>query len=153
MAVTKETEKFREHRANMAEQSWYDVDSQLNILLDLVFGEDDSNQAGRLGLTVVSQGTVITGTLVSQEVWKEALAGLFDEANPDSAEYLRKEAAGFQKFRQELSEEPGELPAQRSYIHFENASVWSGHASIKMNTVRVALRHVSAWSTATAAKA
>lgn len=146
VAVTIDEAKAREHREKMASQTWYDVDSALSGFLDQIFGREDENAEGSAGMTLVVQGTIISGTVVSGAKYQESLAATVETASPELAEQLRMRA----KIRQELQPEVDALNeglmALRQFVNFGTANVISGDNWTELKDLRVSLKDVSAWS-------
>jgi hypothetical protein len=144
MTEAVDTPEQKEHRDSMAKQTWYDVDSDLNDVLDGVFGREDDDPDAFIMLTVVAQGAVISGTAVPRVVYIEKLASALDAAG--AGERIRSLYEAGRKVAQELEATGAEFPSQRSSINFVDARVWSGTGVFETKSLNVALRHVSAWS-------
>jgi hypothetical protein len=110
------------------------TDPRLLLLLDSVFG---TGTDATLELTVVVDGAVISGSVVSEHAWTQrqndqvrigswAIAGILDswEAGVDEAS----------------------MAAQPRYIHFLSPVLLSGGVRVPLQATRVDLRKVAAWS-------
>lgn len=148
MAVTVDEEKARAHRERLASQSWYDVDSQLSDLLDIVFGEDDENPEGGTAVTVVAQGTVISGQLISAAKYREDQAASIETDSPELAASLRARSKAWEGNRdnRRVLKDNDSIPALRADLHFGEATVYSAAGRIQLDNVRVDLKDVSAWA-------
>lgn len=145
MTQAVDTPEQKEHRDAMAKQTWYDVDSDLNDVLDSVFGRNDDDPDTFIMLTVIAQGAVISGKAVPRVVYIENLASGVDAAG-GAGERIRSQYEAGRKVAEELEATGAEVPAQRTFVSFVDARVWSGTGVFETKSLRVALRHVSAWS-------
>jgi len=112
----------------------YGADPRLALVLDSVFG---TGSDATLELTVVVDGAVISGSLVSEQAWKQrqndqvrigswAIAGVLDSWEPAAV------GAGTE--------------AGRRYLHFLGPVLLSGGTKVPLQATRVDVRHVAAWS-------
>jgi len=122
--------KYTANREGFAAQSWYEIDHRLALLLTPLFAADDAT----VELTVVVDGTVISGSVVSERAWVQrqndqirigslALADAFEALEPTVG-----------------------LKRQDRYIHFLEPVLLSGGVHVRMPATRVDLRKVAAWS-------
>jgi len=133
-----------DHRAN----TYRNVDIRLSSILDLTFDLDDSNTDGKLSLTVVADGAVISGTVISEDAWAEAQAIKSEANSPKFAAALRVLQDGAVEGRAKRNADAAnsdEHRALRTKIHFDNASIIMGGTTVTTNGLRVDLKHVSAW--------
>jgi hypothetical protein len=110
------------------------TDPRLRLLLDSVFG---TGPDATLELTVVVDGAVISGSVVSEHAWTQrqndqvrigswAIAGILDSWEPGA------DAAGM-----------GDQPR---YIHFLGPVLLSAGVRVPLQATRVDVRKVAAWS-------
>jgi len=110
-------------------QSSPDIDPRLDSLLAPIFGPGRQDTDGTIELTVIVNGTIVSGSVVSEEAWS------------------RRQNAQIST----SSELPAALPhaveeGQIRFLHFLEPVVISGGNPIRLNATRVDLRHVAAWS-------
>ncbi|MFP3462315.1 hypothetical protein R5O87_15825 [Arthrobacter globiformis] len=110
-------------------QSSFDIDPRLDGLLATIFGPGRQDPDGTMELTLIVDGTIVSGSAVSEEAWSRRQKAQISTSD------------GF----------PAELPHvteedQVRFIHFLEPVVVSGGNPIRLNATRVDLRHVSAWS-------
>ncbi|MDQ0619292.1 hypothetical protein [Arthrobacter globiformis] len=115
----------------MPVQSSYDIDPRLNAVLAPIVGPDRQDPDGTIELTVVVDGTIISGSVVGEEAWSRRQKAQIGA----SAEY-----------RADLPEDVPEASTGVRFIHFLEPVVVSGGNPIRLNATRVDLRNVSAWS-------
>ncbi|WP_395404348.1 hypothetical protein ACHMXB_08230 [Arthrobacter sp. UC242_113] len=118
-------------------QSSDDTDPRLNAVLARVVGPDSLDQDGTIELTVMVDGTIISGSVVSEEAWsrrQKAQVSASGEYGADGAEDA-----------QDARNNPLRKDQVR-FIHFLEPVVVSGGNPIRLNATRVDLRNVAAWS-------
>jgi hypothetical protein len=113
-----------------AEQSWYGMDHRLVLLLSRLFVADDAT----IELTVVVDGTLISGSVVSEQAWVQRQNDQIRVGSPAIAAAL------------EALESAVGLKKQDRYIHFLEPVLFSGGIHVRMPATRVDLRKVAAWS-------
>ena len=121
----------------MPVQSSYDIDPRLNAVLMPIVGPGRRDPDGTIELTVIVDGTIVSGSVVSEEAWsrrQKAQVSASGEYGADVAEDA-----------QEARNNPL-LKNQVRFIHFLEPVVVSGGNPIRLNATRVDLRNVSAWS-------
>ena len=113
-----------------AEQSWHEIDHRLMLLLTPLFSADDAT----IELTVVVDGTFISGSVVSEQAWVQRQNDQIRIGSPALADAFKalEPTAGLKK--------------QDRYIHFLEPVLLSGGVHVRMPATRVDLRKVSAWS-------
>lgn len=115
----------------------------------IVFGPQNDTEDGSLDMTVLTQGTTITGTVVSQRAWEKALLSQVQTANENAAKGISERFEAYWGNREKIEEEVAANPLRRSqnrYIHFIAPTLISGIQHVKWQPTRVDLRDVSAWS-------
>jgi hypothetical protein len=129
------------NREHFAAQPWYGIDPRLTQLLTRLFR---SGIDATIELTVVVDGTVISGSVVSPQPWAQRQNDQIRIGSPAIAEALDSELS-----KVAAEEEPGAspLPAkQDQYLHFLAPVLLSGGLQVHLQATRVDLRKVSAWS-------
>lgn len=112
----------------------YGADPRLALILASVFG---ASHDATLELTVVVDGAVISGSVVSEQAWTQrqndqvrigswAVAGVLDSWEP--------------------SEGGAGTEAGRRYVHFLGPVLLSGGTKVPLQGTRVDVRRVAAWS-------
>jgi hypothetical protein len=142
--------RFERYREGYAAQSWYEIDPRLTSMLKLVFGVDLESEDGSIGLTVVVDGQMISGDVVSQAAWAKLQAESVEKAS----EYMAKSLVAFQELWEEQAtairaeeSENSLLKKQVRYLHFRGPKVHNhGGLPVTLGPTRVDLRNVSAWS-------
>ncbi|MDQ0921728.1 hypothetical protein QF038_000236 [Pseudarthrobacter sp. W1I19] len=137
--------RYSANRQHFEAQSWYEIDHRLALLLTPLFrtGADAT-----IELTVVVDGTVISGSVVSEHAWMQRQNDQIRAGSPAVADAL---AAVESKRGEEALETPEETGAARlqrqdRYIHFLAPVLLSGGVHVRMPATRVDLRKVAAWS-------
>ncbi|MGF9650505.1 hypothetical protein AAIH32_21305 [Pseudarthrobacter oxydans] len=113
-----------------AEQSWSQIDHRLALLLTRLFAADDAT----IELTVVVDGTVISGSVVSEQAWVQRQNDQIRIGSPALADAF------------EVLEPTVGSTRQDRYIHFLEPVLLSGGVHVRMPATRVDLRKVAAWS-------
>ena len=108
------------------------IDPRLDMLLTPLFGPSRQDPDGTIELTVIVDGTIISGSAVSEEAWS------------------RRQKAQIRTPGDFLPDLPESVQAvqenQVRFIHFLEPVVISGGNPIRLNATRVDLRNVAAWS-------
>jgi hypothetical protein len=110
------------------------ADPRLLLLLDSVFG---AGPDATMELTVVVAGSVISGSVVSEQAWTQrqndqvrvgswAIAGILDSLEPTAGD------AGTE--------------GEPRYLHFLGPVLLSGGVTVPLQATRVDVRRVAAWS-------
>ncbi|MDQ0867900.1 hypothetical protein QFZ70_000373 [Arthrobacter sp. V1I9] len=143
-AAADHEEMFAAHREGFAARSWYDVDPRLALLLAPIGTDPDAT----MELTVVVDGTVISGSVVSEQAWARRQHDQVRPGSPAMADALEslQSTADEQRVKAAETDANRRLKAQDRYIHFLEPLVISGGAQIRLQATRVDLRGVSAWS-------
>ncbi|KIC63812.1 hypothetical protein [Pseudarthrobacter phenanthrenivorans] len=114
------------------------TDPRLALLLSSVFG---TGPDATMELTVVIDGTVVSGSVVSEQAWTQrqndqvrigswAIAGVLESGAPgDAADRDRAPTAG-----------------DGRYIHFLAPVLLSGDIRVPLQATRVDARRIAAWS-------
>ena len=134
--------KYSANRQHFEAQSWYEIDHRLTLLLTPLFRMGDD---ATIELTVVVDGTVISGSVVSEHAWTQRQNDQIRVGSPAVADAL---ASVESKREEEALEETGagSLHRQVRYIHFLAPALLSGGVHVRLPATRVDLRKVAAWS-------
>jgi hypothetical protein len=138
-------EKLKAEHERLAAQSWYDVDPRLALLLAPL----SSNPDATIELTVVADGTVISGSAVSETAWALRQHDQIRPGSPALADALDALQSRVDEQKRQAAEETLTSPAlktQDRYIHFLAPLLLSGGEHVHLQATRVDLRKVSAWS-------
>jgi hypothetical protein len=127
------------NRDRLAAQARDDIDPRLSALLAPILGPDREDPHGTIELTIIVDGTIISGSVASEEAWSRRqhaqvnTSGGYLPAVPDSV-------------RENSVQENGVQGNQVRFIHFLEPVVISGGNPVHLNATRVDLRNVAAWS-------
>lgn len=150
MAKTDSAEHLEAAKARFRDHSHLNVDVRLSHILDLTFESSDSHKEGSISMTVVADGAVISGLVISEDAWAERQADAIQQNSDNFAEALRLVQGGFLKLREarnkERAENPDEPTAFRTKLHFGRATIISGSTNVNVENLRVDLKHVTAWA-------
>jgi len=119
--------QYTANRDRFEAQSWYDIDHRLALLLTPVFRMGDD---ATIELTVLVEGTIISGSVVSEQAWAQRQNDQIRIGSPAVADAI----------------ESLEPKTQDRYIHFLEPLLISGGVHVRLQATRVDLRKVSAWS-------
>ncbi|WP_461172794.1 hypothetical protein M1D93_17755 [Arthrobacter sp. Z1-9] len=128
-----------------AEQSRYGIDHRLALLVTRLFADDDAT----IELTVVVDGTVISGSVVSEQAWVQRQNDQIRVGSPAIAEALASLEPTMDEQKLTAAQEATAKPLvkkQNRYIHFLAPVLLSGGVHVRMPATRVDLRKVAAWS-------
>lgn len=109
------------------------TDSRLAQLLAATVGRDPD---ATIELTVVFDGTIISGSAVSEQAWERRQNDQVRAGSPEVADALESEARA--SAERTLSQDP--------YLHFLGPVLVTGGRKVRLQATRVDLRKVSAWS-------
>lgn len=142
---TEHQETFKAHHERLAAQSWYDVDPRLALLLAPLATDPDAT----IELTVVADGTVISGSAVSEAAWARRQHDQIRPGSPAMADALDALQEESDEHRRRQSGHAGTNPPRKAhdrYLHFLGPLLLSGGEHVHLQATRVDLRKVSAWS-------
>ncbi|TDL38596.1 hypothetical protein [Arthrobacter nitrophenolicus] len=109
------------------------TDSRLAQLLAATVGRDPD---ATIELTVVVDGTIISGSAVSEQAWERRQNDQVRAGSPEVADALESEARASDE--RTLSQDP--------YLYFLGPVLVTGGRKVRLQATRVDLRKVSAWS-------
>jgi hypothetical protein len=109
------------------------TDSRLAQLLAATVGRDPD---ATIELTVVVDGTIISGSAVSEQAWERRQNDQVRAGSPEVADALESVAPAADE--RTLSQDP--------YLHFLGPVLVTGGRKVRLQATRVDLRKVSAWS-------
>jgi hypothetical protein len=132
------------NRERFAAQTWHDIDPRLSMLLAPIVGPDREDPHGTIELTVIVDGTIVSGSVASEEAWSRRQNAQVNT----SGGYLPAVPDGVQEdgMRENGLRENGLQENEVRFIHFLEPVVISGGNPIHLNATRVNLRNVAAWS-------
>jgi hypothetical protein len=111
----------------------HDIDSRLAQLLAATVRLDPD---ATIELTVVVDGTIISGSVVSEQAWVQRQNDQIRIGSPAIADAFDATASTIDELK--LNEDP--------YIHFLAPVLVTGGRQVRLQATRVNLRKVSAWS-------
>ncbi len=124
-------------------KDWY-----LDLALDLTFGMDDDNAEGFIGLTITSNGALVSGLAISRRAWIDATVEQYKQAGADES--------WIQKFYTEFHEDnlaeakrrrDARLPQQaRRFLHMRDVRIGTATDYVQVPLWRGALADVTGWS-------
>ena len=132
-------------RERFAAQLYDDIDPRLMLLLTRVFGLKGEHTDATIELTVVVDGTIISGSVVSEQAWarrQKDQIGTSSHLIVEALDSVHEQELGA---ADEAAADPL-LEKQNRYIHFLGPVLVSGGNRIHMQATRVDLRNVSAWN-------
>lgn len=109
----------------------YDIDGRLAQLLAATVRLDAD---ATIELTVVVDGTIISGSVVSEQAWVQRQNDQIRVGSPAVADASVAATADDQKLNDDL------------YVHFLGPVLVTGGRQVRLQATRVDLRKVSAWS-------
>ena len=137
--------QYNANRHRFEAQSWYEIDRRLALLLAPLFrtGEDAT-----IELTVVVDGTVISGSVVSEQAWTQRQNDQIRVGSPAVAHALAAVESQRGEEEPEAAENAEAYRRQRQdrYLHFLAPVLLSGGVHVRLPATRVDLRKVAAWS-------
>ena len=131
--------QFGGNPERLAAQTWQGIDPRLSMLLAPILGPDREDPHGTVELTVIVDGTIISGSVASEEAWaRRQNAQVKTSGGQLPAVHDRVQGNGVQ--------ENGVQGNPIRFIHFLEPVVISGGNPIHLNATRVDLSSVAAWS-------
>jgi hypothetical protein len=154
MNLTQEEKDDIDDRIRKARPS---VDTELQDLLDMVFGADNEHEDGRISMTLVTPGGIISGTAINGRRWHQQQIERFEAVPggggaPIAANMKAIDELALPKIKEyrEAANAEGRPRPVRAYVHFGEVRVQNGGTTTKLNNLRVNLRTVVAWDPASA---
>jgi hypothetical protein len=129
-------------RQRFEAQSWYGIDPRLALLLAPLFRMGDD---ATIELTVVVDGTIISGSVVSEKAWTQRQNDQIRIGSPAIADALAAVGSKKDEHNAEAAQ-ANVLQIQDRYIHFLAPVLLSGGVHVRLPATRVDLRKVAAWS-------
>ena len=126
-------------------KDWY-----LDTVLNFVHGFNDEHPGGIVGLTVTSNGAVVSGLAISRTEWMAGVVAQYNEAGADeTAIYIEKvfnqahdTVVGRAKERDEA-----DLPSRaRGFLHMKGVQIGTGTATTTVPLWRGSLADITGWS-------
>lgn len=154
MDLTQEEKDDIDEQIRVARPS---VDTELQDLLDMTFGADNEFEDGRISMTLITPGGIISGTAINSHRWRQQLIERFNDAPGSGGAQIAGDMKAIdelalpriKEYRQAANAEGRPRPV-RAYIHFGEVKVQNGGATTVLNNLRVNLRTVVAWDPADA---
>ncbi|MGX1159323.1 hypothetical protein FBY31_2307 [Arthrobacter sp. SLBN-100] len=143
--VSEHHAKTSANRQHFEAQTWHEIDHRLMLLLAPLFRMGDDST---IELTVVVDGTIISGSVVSENAWKQRQNDQIRIGSPAIADALAAVESKSEEPKPEAAEKAeANLPqGPDRYIHFLAPALLSGGVHVRMPATRVDLRKVAAWS-------
>ena len=112
-------------------------DSAIEIPMDAILGENDENSEASFSLTVMSNGAIISGTVISRWAWTDLLQeALYRGLGLDPTTVPKEERVA----------EPRKAGVARRYFHMKDVSVYQGGIPLSFDHWRGTLADVTGWS-------
>lgn len=128
----------------MEDETWENgTDPRLLLLLASVFG---TGPDATMELTVVVDGTVISGSAVSERAWTQRQNDQVRIGSWAIAGTLDAWESGADEQRAAADDTSPSTEEQHRYIHFLGPVLLSGGTRVPLQATRVDLRKVAAWS-------
>ena len=130
---------------DISPKDWY-----LDTVLNFVHGFNDEHPGGIVGLTVTSNGAVVSGLAISRAEWLAGVVDQYKQAGAeDTATYIEKvfkqthdAVIGRAKGRDEA-----DLPSRaRGFLHMKDARIGAGDTYTQVPLWRGALADITGWS-------
>lgn len=121
-------------------------DRRLEMLMDIILGEDDEHSGNGFGVSLISNGAKINGTVSTYSDWTAGQTQAMRSTEQDGAIWL---ADILEKIDERLDPKESEVPEllkTRRYINLVNATVHVGGTENTYAYLRVLIDHVDAWS-------
>ncbi len=145
------TYRIEDDPDNPTHDQIFPADFTLVDLLDFTFGVGDEADDRETGLTIVLQGVVVTGTVISRKAWVAAATELGGSQEGTISHALRTrwedDTARADEVRQRRR--AAELPdLTRRFVHFKDASILPAGANARINAplFRARLTEVGGWA-------
>lgn len=127
-------------------KDWY-----LDVLLDMTIGRKDDQAEGLIGLTVTSNGAIVSGVAISRTEWLATVLDQYEQniTAGNSSGGLREVFEFGHKDSLELADrrEKLEIPAlARGFLHMKNARIVTGTNYLPVGLWRGALADITGWS-------
>ncbi len=126
-------------------KDWY-----LDVVLTLAHGGSDQHTEGLVGLTVTSNGAVVSGLAISRSAWIAGVAEQYQNSGVGEAGTVLAET--FKSFHDGVVNEAdrrrkAELPtAARKFLHMKDARISTGSTSIQLPYWRGSLADITSWA-------
>lgn len=124
-------------------------DLVLVLLLDLILGFNDEMEENNFGLTVTSNGAVVSGLAVSRRRWSRELAGLLEDGAPQVSEALAGWLTKAFDRTSELNEKRLQndvSPVSRTFLHLSKARIYTPNGNLDVPVWRGSLADITSWS-------
>ena len=128
----------------MENETWDNgIDPRLQLLLASVFG---TGPDATMELTVVVDGTVVSGSVVSEQAWTQRQNDQVRIGSWAIAGVLDSWAAAGDGPSAAAGQDGPDAEGQHRYLHFLGPDLLSGGTRVPLQPTRVDLRKVAAWS-------
>lgn len=130
---------------DISPKDWY-----LDTVLDFVHGFNDEHPGGIVGLTVTSNGVVVSGLAISRAEWIAGVVDQYKEAGADqTATYIDKlfRQAQDSVIERAKHRDEADLPSRaRGFLHLKDARLGAGETYTQVPLWRGALTDITGWS-------
>ena len=125
-------------------------DALLDITMNAILGYDDENKDNSFGATLVSNGIVIRGLIVTSHEWQRLQVNFLAESSSEGANFLGEVFVSafkdLNEMRKNFSVDHPDRPRARYWIHMKDVVIHSSTGVIKTDLLRVSIDSVSAWT-------
>jgi hypothetical protein len=132
-------------RDDITSKDWY-----LDTVLNFVHGFNDEHPGGVVGLTVASNGVVVSGLAISRAEWMAAVVDQYKQAGADET------AASIEKVFKQAHDmvvegakdrDKADLPSRaRGFLHMKDARLGAGDTFTQVPLWRGDLADITGWS-------
>lgn len=132
-------------RDDISPKDWY-----LDTVLNFVHGFNDEHPGGIVGLTVTSNGVVVSGLAISRAEWMAGIVNQYKEAGADeTAIYIEKvfNQAHDMVIERAKERDDADLPSRaRGFLHMKDVRLGTGDVWTQVPLWRGALADITGWS-------
>jgi len=133
--------------------TWDDIrpkDWYLGTVLDFAHGFNDETSGGIVGLTVTSNGALVSGLAISRAEWITVMVELYKQAGAsETAGYVKKlfTQAHDEVLDRAKARDEADLPSHaRGFLHMKDVRIGVGNVTTQVEQWRGSLADITGWS-------